>query len=312
MSRSAALEHLQLLMLQLKEADTDGMAMTTLKGALETSVGAGGADDARVREAARLIVRAERVAAVRFYIMSNERLLPLISRQSSLDQLVAPAEPELSALSPRRTASGRTSKAFGAPPLATCHPSALPAKARKKVERAASALLAEQWDSAANLLDEAREMVDEAAPAAALAAAAAIDVLYAFALTSDPDSRDRAEAWDVVQEYTAKVSALQLACEPLLLLVLARLEHGGIGKPSALRRQRSGNSFACLALFAHKSGVNHASAAEAPSRTASGDGAGDGNGKGLAAAAALARSTMLSGAPSFSGEVGLAEASGCL
>ena len=55
------------------------MASLIPPGALETAVDAGGADDGRVAEAARLIVRAERVASVRFYVTSHARLLPLIA-----------------------------------------------------------------------------------------------------------------------------------------------------------------------------------------------------------------------------------------
>ena len=69
----------------------------------------------------------------------------------------------------------------------------------------------------------------------------------------------------MVHEYARKVVELQLACEPLLLLVLARLEHGVVTQaaPPARSRQRSADSYACLALFAHKSGIGHAPKASA-------------------------------------------------
>ena len=241
------------------------------------AVSAGGADDGRVAEAARLIVRAERVASVRFYVTSHARLLPLIARPETLDQLVAPAEEELTPLSPRRTASARRaasaaaaaadaaaaatrggggSAALGAP-LAFSDPTTLPVGARRKAGCASAALLAGQWDAAAEMLDDARD-VAKGEPAAA-AAASALDVMYALALASDPASRDKAEAWAVVHEYCRKVAELHVACEPLLLLVLARLEYGGVAlpAPSARSRPRSSNSYACLALFAHQSAVSH-------------------------------------------------------
>ena len=265
------------------------------------AVSAGGADDGRVAEAARLIVRAERVASVRFYVTSHARLLPLIARPETLDQLVAPAEEELTPLSPRRTASARRaasaaaaaadaaaaatrggggSAALGAP-LAFSDPTTLPVGARRKAERASAALLAGQWDAAAEMLDDARD-VAKGEPAAA-AAASALDVMYALALASDPArackcsprrpvphryalalasdpaSRDKAEAWAVVHEYCRKVAELHVACEPLLLLALARLDYGGVAlpAPSARSRPRSSNSYACLALFAQQSAVSH-------------------------------------------------------
>ena len=241
------------------------------------AVSAGGADDGRVAEAARLIVRAERVASVRFYVTSHARLLPLIARPETLDQLVAPAEEELTPLSPRRTASARRaasaaaaaadaaaaatrggggSAALGAP-LAFSDPTTLPVGARRKAGCASAALLAGQWDAAAEMLDDARD-VAKGEPAAA-AAASALDVMYALALASDPASRDKAEAWAVVHEYCRKVAELHVACEPLLLLVLARLEYGGVAlpAPSARSRPRSSNSYACLALFAQQSAVSH-------------------------------------------------------
>ena len=241
------------------------------------AVSAGGADDGRVAEAARLIVRAERVASVRFYVTSHARLLPLIARPETLDQLVAPAEEELTPLSPRRTASARRaasaaaaaadaaaaatrggggSAALGAP-LAFSDPATLPVVARRKAGCASAALLAGQWDAAAEMLDDARD-VAKGEPAAA-AAASALDVMYALALASDPASRDKAEAWAVVHEYCRKVAELHVACEPLLLLALARLEYGGVAlpAPSARSRPRSSNSYACLALFAQQSAVSH-------------------------------------------------------
>ena len=77
------------------------LVINATTGALEMAVSAGGADDSRVAEAARLIVRAERVAAVRFYVTSHARLLPLITRPETLDQLVAPADEELTPLAER-------------------------------------------------------------------------------------------------------------------------------------------------------------------------------------------------------------------
>jgi hypothetical protein len=188
------------------------LVINATTGALEMAVSAGGADDSRVAEAARLIVRAERVAAVRFYVTSHARLLPLITRPETLDQLVAPAEEELTPLSPRRTASARraasaaaaaadaaaaatrggASAALGAAlgaALAFSDPSTLPANARRKAERASAALLAGQWDTAAEMLDDARD-VAKGEPAAA-AAASALDVMYALTLATDRWSPDR-------------------------------------------------------------------------------------------------------------------------
>jgi hypothetical protein len=68
----------------------------------------------------------------------------------------------------------------------------------------------------------------------------------------------------VLHEYARKVSELQLACEPLLLLVLARLEHGGATQAGRLYSY----SYACLALFAHKSGIGYAPKASADASAA--------------------------------------------
>ena len=104
--------------------------------------------------------------------------------------------------------------------------------------------------------DETRELLTEAAADVA-AAVAALDVLYALALASDPESRDHGEAWDVVKDYIAKLIALSCPIEPLLLLVFARLEHGGIGRTVSAACPRSPASLACLALYAHKMGMAH-------------------------------------------------------
>jgi len=250
--------------------------VSLIPGALETAVCAGGANDPRVLEATRLVVRAERVAAVRYYISSK---MPMLARPDTLDQLVAPAQserPSTSTLtSPKRTASARRAASAlthgGAAPLTSAHVAMLPVTARRKAERAVAAVLAGQWETAADMFDEARDAAN--AEPSATAAAAALDVMYAFALASDPTSRDKAEAWSVVHEYARKVTELQLACEPLLLLVLARLEHGDVthAAPPARSRQRSADSYAFLALFAHKSGIWHApkaSAADAASAAA--------------------------------------------
>ena len=242
--------------------------VSLIPGALETAVCAGGANDPRVLEATRLVVRAERVAAVRYYISSK---MPMLARPDTLDQLVAPAQserPSTSTLtSPKRTASARRAASAlthgGAAPLTSAHVAMLPVTARRKAERAVAAVLASQWETAADMFDEARDAAN--AEPSATAAAAALDVMYAFALASDPTSRDKAEAWSVVHEYARKVTELQLACEPLLLLVLARLEHGDVthAAPPARSRQRSADSYAFLALFAHKSGIWHAPKASA-------------------------------------------------
>jgi hypothetical protein len=242
--------------------------VSLIPGALETAVCAGGANDPRVLEATRLVVRAERVAAVRYYISSK---MPMLARPDTLDQLVAPAQserPSTSTLtSPKRTASARRAASAlthgGAAPLTSAHVAMLPVTARRKAERAVAAVLAGQWETAADMFDEARDAAN--AEPSATAAAAALDVMYAFALASDPTSRDKAEAWSVVHEYARKVTELLLACEPLLLLVLARLEHGDVthAAPPARSRQRSADSYAFLALFAHKSGIWHAPKASA-------------------------------------------------
>jgi hypothetical protein len=242
--------------------------VSLIPGALETAVCAGGANDPRVLEATRLVVRAERVAAVRYYISSK---MPMLARPDTLDQLVAPAQSERTSTStltsPKRTASARRAASAlthgGAAPLTSAHVAMLPVTARRKAERAVAAVLAGQWETAADMFDEARDAAN--AEPSATAAAAALDVMYAFALASDPTSRDKAEAWSVVHEYARKVTELQLACEPLLLLVLARLEHGDVthAAPPARSRQRSADSYAFLALFAHKSGIWHAPKASA-------------------------------------------------
>ena len=242
--------------------------VSLIPGALETAVCAGGANDPRVLEATRLVVRAERVAAVRYYISSK---MPMLARPDTLDQLVAPAQSERTSTStltsPKRTASARRAASAlthgGAAPLTSAHVAMLPVTARRKAERAVAAVLAGQWETAADMFDEARDAAN--AEPSATAAAAALDVMYAFALASDPTSRDKAEAWSVVHEYARKVTELLLACEPLLLLVLARLEHGDVthAAPPARSRQRSADSYAFLALFAHKSGIWHAPKASA-------------------------------------------------
>ena len=242
--------------------------VSLIPGALETAVCAGGANDPRVLEATRLVVRAERVAAVRYYISSK---MPMLARPDTLDQLVAPAQSERTSTStltsPKRTASARRAASAlthgGAAPLTSAHVAMLPVTARRKAERAVAAVLASQWETAADMFDEARDAAN--AEPSATAAAAALDVMYAFALASDPTSRDKAEAWSVVHEYARKVTELQLACEPLLLLVLARLEHGDVthAAPPARSRQRSADSYAFLALFAHKTGIWHAPKASA-------------------------------------------------
>ena len=78
----------------------------------------------------------------------------------------------------------------------------------------------------------------------------------------------------MVHEYARKVVELQLACEPLLLLVLARLEYGGV-KPAG---RFYSYSYACLALFAHKSGIGHAPKASADASAAGASGTPDGGG----------------------------------
>ena len=78
----------------------------------------------------------------------------------------------------------------------------------------------------------------------------------------------------MVHEYARKVVELQLACEPLLLLVLARLEYGGV-KPAG---RFYSYSYACLALFADKSGIGHAPKASADASAAGASGTPGGGG----------------------------------
>ena len=165
------------------------MASLIPPGALETAVDAGGADDGRVAEAARLIVRAELVAAVREYISFK---LPVLARLDTLNQLVAPAEKELTPASPRRTASARraaSALAYGGAPLTSAHVAMMHVTARRKAERAKDAVLAGQWETAADMFDEARSAAN-AEPSAAVAASA-LDIMYAltfaFTLASGPN-----------------------------------------------------------------------------------------------------------------------------
>ena len=72
--------------------------------------------------------------------------------------------------------------------LAFSDPATLPVNARRKAERASAALLAGQWDTAAEMLDDARD-VAKGEPAAA-AAASALDVMYAVSLATDRWSPD--------------------------------------------------------------------------------------------------------------------------
>ena len=165
------------------------MIASIIPGALETSVCAGGANDPRVLEATRLVVRAERVAAVRYYISSK---MPMLARPDTLDQLVAPAQSERTSTStltsPKRTASARRAASAlahgGAAPLASAHVAMLPVTARRKAERAVAAVLAGQWETAADMFDEARDAAN--AEPSATVAAAALDVMYAFTLACTP------------------------------------------------------------------------------------------------------------------------------
>jgi hypothetical protein len=117
---------------------------------------------------------------------------------------------ELTPLSPRRTASARraasaaaaadaaaaatrggASAALGAAlgtALAFSDPATLPVNARRKAERASAALLAGQWDAAAEMLDDARDVAK--GELAAAAAASALNVMYALALATDRWSPD--------------------------------------------------------------------------------------------------------------------------
>jgi hypothetical protein len=86
---------------------------------------------------------------------------------------------------------GGASAALGAAlgtALAFSDPATLPVNARRKAERASAALLAGQWDTAAEMLDDARD-VAKGEPAAA-AAASALDVMYALTLATDRWSPD--------------------------------------------------------------------------------------------------------------------------
>ena len=174
------------------------MIASIIPGALETSVCAGGANDPRVLEATRLVVRAERVAAVRYYISSK---MPMLARPDTLDQLVAPAQSERTSTStlasPKRTAAARRAASAlahgGAAPLASAHVAMLPVTARRKAERAVAAVLAGQWETAADMFDEARDAAN--AEPSATVAAAALDVMYAFTLAFTPAFTPASEPW---------------------------------------------------------------------------------------------------------------------
>ena len=174
-----------------------------IPGALETAVCAAGPNDPRVLEATRLVVRAERVAAVRYYISAK---MPMLARPDTLDQLVAPAQSELTSTStlttPKRTASARRAASAlahgGTAPLASAHVAMMPATARRKAERAVAAALAGQWETAADMFDDARDAAN--ADPSATVAAAGLDVMYASTLASNSRSHPhshprRQEPW---------------------------------------------------------------------------------------------------------------------
>ena len=102
------------------------------------------------------------------------------------------AEKELTPASPRRTASARraaSALAYGGAPLTSAHVAMMPVTARRKAERAKDAVLAGQWETAADMFDEARSAAN-AEPSAAVAASA-LDIMYAltfaFTLASGPN-----------------------------------------------------------------------------------------------------------------------------
>ena len=179
------------------------MIASHIPGALETAVCAAGPNDPRVLEATRLVVRAERVAAVRYYISSK---MPMLARPDTLDQLVAPAQSERTSTStltsPKRTASARRAASAlthgGAAPLTSAHVAMLPVTARRKAERAVAAALAGQWETAADMFDDARDAAN--ADPSATVAAAGLDVMYASTLASNSRSHShshprRQEPW---------------------------------------------------------------------------------------------------------------------
>ena len=221
-------------------------ALFPLQAAVHCAVEVGATSDERVVRAVALIVRSERVREVRCYLFKFGTPSALLDRLVTVEAFEA--------------VHGMSAIIDEALTVATS--AALPPDARRKVEKASASLRAQRWDEGANLFDEARdetkELLDDAAADVA-AAVAALDVLYALALASDPESRDHGEAWDVIKEYVAKLVAFSCPIEPLLLLVLARLEHGGVGHTVSAARPRSPAGLACLALYAHKMGMAHVS-----------------------------------------------------
>ena len=134
----------------------------------------------------------------------------------------------------------------------------IPADAKRKMDKSVAALKKEDWDAAATTLDEVRTLLEGKSITGGDATRA--DMLYALALASDPESRDKAEAWDIAKAYGQHAAETAAAeCEPLLLLLLARLDYGGAGSggtTAAARPKRSPAGLSCLVVHATKIGVS--------------------------------------------------------
>ena len=228
----------------------------------------GAAAEPSVRHAAALVVRSHRVREVRLHVTMRLCLLP-----ATLNHLVAAIDDGTAAGLGISGGAAVDAPAVDAPPSVRRTPafipdtSALPMEARRKVDKGVALLRAAlggdgaAWERAADILDEARNLLSAAAAAttaattaaAAAAAATSVDLLYALVLASDPQSRDKGEAWNVVRAYAERISQLGAPCQPLLLLVLARLDHGGAFV--ALQPRASPlttDCLACLALYAQQ------------------------------------------------------------
>ena len=205
----------------------DGMALGSLTGVLSTAKEMGMSEHPSVRKAAHLYARAELVRLARYLLIAQ-----LQPTESLLDQLVAPG--------------GKTSKL---PPTTGRASMVLPPKAQQAVDAGVSALMEAKWDQAASLLDDARDLVAAASStSSASSAAQALDVLYALALFSDPEGCDQKEAMELLRMHLRSSPKDGAPCDPLLLLVAARISNGGacMHTPASLDPE----AIACLALYA--------------------------------------------------------------
>ena len=250
--RQEALEQVAQL---VEAARGDDMAALALGGALAHAAEVGAADDPQVRHAASLMLRARRASEVRCYLASRLKLDGV-----AVDRLINGDRSQLAA--PKdATPAPPTTRSTYVPDL-----SGLPADVRRKAETGLRALRVGAWESAADTLDEAQEMLGGGGGGGG--AAHAIELLYALALASDAESQYRPEAHDILKRYESYVVESGVPPQPLVLLLLARLEYGGVVQ-TAERPPRQTEWYACMAMYAERKGGDGASAG-------GGEAAGDG------------------------------------